>query len=60
MWPGPDIYKRMVEGAPQLERGQVWCLKCGHTEKVDSADSLRHGWPKCCGHTMTIDDPGGR
>jgi len=37
--------------------GRVWCMKCGATRKVDSGDCLRHGWPECCGETMTIDSP---
>lgn len=42
---------------PKLSRGQVWCLKCGRTEKVDSGACLRSGWPECCGETMTLDSP---
>lgn len=42
---------------PKLARGQVWCRTCGATRKVNSAESMRDGWPKCCGHTMTIDAP---
>jgi hypothetical protein len=55
----PDIdgmYRRMAED-PKLARRQVWCRRCGSTQKVDSAECLRSGWPKCCGHTMTIDGP---
>ena len=51
------IHSRIVDQVPNLARGQVWCLKCGATRKVDSARCLRTGWPKCCGETMTIDDP---
>lgn len=42
---------------PSLTRGQVWCRTCGHTQKAVSAQALRHGWPKHCGYTMTIDSP---
>ncbi len=42
---------------PSLVRGQVWCRQCGATQKVDSAECLRSGWPLCCGYTMTIDSP---
>ena len=42
---------------PSLSRGQVWCKRCGRSEKVNSANCLRTGWPKCCGETMTIDSP---
>lgn len=52
-----DLHEKLAASHPKLERGQVWCRACGHTEKVDSADCLRTGWPKCCGYTMTIDPP---
>jgi Zn finger protein HypA/HybF involved in hydrogenase expression len=41
----------------KLARGQVWCRECGRTQRTDSAEAMRHGWPKCCGYTMTIDSP---
>lgn len=46
-----------VSKVPQLRRGQVWCLHCGATQRVKSADCLSRGWPECCGETMTIDSP---
>jgi len=33
----------------------VHCRECGRTQEVDAAISLKNGWPKCCGYTMTID-----
>jgi len=42
---------------PKLARGQVWCHRCGHTRKVDSAGCFARGWPLCCGETMSIDSP---
>jgi hypothetical protein len=51
------LHEKLAGCHPSLRRGQVWCRSCGSTQKVDSADCLRHGWPKCCGYTMTIDDP---
>ena len=51
------MYEQMAKSHPSLERGMVWCKECGRSEKVDSADCLQNGWPKCCGYTMTIDDP---
>ena len=51
------MYRDMASSSPQMARGQVWCHSCGNTQKVDSAGCLRHGWPKCCGATMTIDSP---
>jgi len=47
----------LVHTIPALQRGQVWCRKCGRTQSVNSAYALEHGWPKCCGETMTIDPP---
>ena len=52
-----NIPLRFANEIPQIKRGQVWCRHCGSTQKVDGADCLRHGWPKCCGYTMTIDSP---
>ena len=52
-----DLAERLAMSHPKLERGQVWCRRCGHTERVQSASAMRHGWPKCCGYTMTIDSP---
>ena len=51
------IHGKIVADVPQLQRGRVWCIECGATQRVDSAQCLRSGWPKCCGYTMTIDSP---
>jgi Zn finger protein HypA/HybF involved in hydrogenase expression len=51
------LHEKLGNCHPSLQRGQVWCRRCGHTQKVDSAECFRIGWPKCCGHTMTIDAP---
>ena len=37
---------------------QVSCRECGRVELVDAAQCLRHGWPKCCGKTMGLNQPG--
>jgi hypothetical protein len=50
-------FERLAQEIPQLRRGRVWCTSCGCSRQVDSVDCLRHGWPKCCGYTMTIDSP---
>lgn len=42
---------------PSLTRERAWCRKCGRTVKVDSSECVLHGWPSCCGETMTIDSP---
>lgn len=51
------MYADMGASHPKLARGQVWCTVCGRTQKVNSGDCMRYGWPKCCGYTMTIDSP---
>jgi hypothetical protein len=52
-----DLHEKLAASHPKLARGQVWCRTCGDNHRVDSAYALRHGWPKCCGYTMTIDPP---
>jgi hypothetical protein len=51
------LHQQLADSHPSLRRGQVWCTKCGASQRVDSARALRHGWPECCGFTMTIDSP---
>ena len=53
----PDDIRQLAERIPQLARNRIWCRTCGAMQKVDSAAALSGGWPKCCGHTMTIDSP---
>lgn len=54
----PQIdYVAMGNVHPKLTRGIVWCTVCGRSEKVNAGHALEHGWPKCCGYTMTIDSP---
>ena len=57
---GKPFYNAMAACHPKLLRGQVWCRTCGATLKVNPADCLKNGWPKCCGATMTIDAPSER
>jgi hypothetical protein len=54
---GKTLHGELAGAHPKLTRGQVWCTRCGATQKVNTAGALRHGWPKCCGYTMTIDSP---
>ena len=49
--------KEFISTSPKLTRGVVWCLRCGESINVNAARCLAHGWPKCCGQTMTIDSP---
>lgn len=55
--PNFDAMYRDMADTPQLSRGQVWCKSCGTMLKVNSAQCLKTGWPKCCGYTMTLDSP---
>lgn len=52
-----SLREKLAASHPSLTRGRVWCRSCGHTQRVDSAQAMRTGWPKCCGCTMTIDSP---
>lgn len=51
------LYDEILRSHPSLMRGRVWCGRCGQTRQVDAARCLREGWPKCCGATMSIDEP---
>jgi len=51
------MHDKIASSHPSLQRGMVWCRTCGCSRHVNSAKALRNGWPKCCGHTMTIDSP---
>lgn len=48
---------RTIGEIPQIKRGQVWCVRCGSTLRLDGLRAMQNGWPKCCGQTMTIDSP---
>ncbi|MCA0318181.1 MAG: hypothetical protein LCH88_08945 [Proteobacteria bacterium] len=50
-------YEKIARSHHSLARGRVWCRTCNREQAVDAAASLRSGWPKCCGFTMTIDHP---
>ena len=52
-----NLYDKLAKSHPSIERGRVWCRECRRTQKVDAAKAFEHGWPKCCGYTMTIDHP---
>jgi hypothetical protein len=52
-----SLHDKLAGSHPKLTRGQVWCTHCGYSRRVNSAQALRSGWPKCCGYTMTIDSP---
>lgn len=55
--PLANLHEKIAADVPQIRRGMVWCTVCGRSERVDGANALRHGWPKCHGYTMTIDSP---
>lgn len=56
---GREVYNEIVESHPSLLRGVVWCGRCSKSRRVDAAECLRSGWPKCsCGAgTMSIEPP---
>ncbi|EPR09901.1 hypothetical protein M527_07190 [Sphingobium indicum IP26] len=51
------LHQIIASSHAKLRRGMTWCKTCGRSAHVNAADALRHGWPKCCGATMTIDAP---
>lgn len=51
------LNEKMAAEIPQFKRGKVWCRICRRSQRVDSAFALSHGWPRCCGYTMTVDSP---
>ncbi|PUB80893.1 MAG: hypothetical protein DBP02_19815 [gamma proteobacterium symbiont of Ctena orbiculata] len=52
-----SLHNKLANSHPSLQRGIVWCRQCGRSQRVNSSHALQHGWPKCCGYTMTIDSP---
>ena len=52
-----SLYELLAKSHPSIERGKVWCKSCDLASIVNPAHCLQHGWPKCCGETMTIDSP---
>ncbi len=54
-----ELCDTIAESHPSLFRGRVFCSRCGKTRRVDPAECLHSGWPKCrCGGgTMPIDSP---
>jgi hypothetical protein len=55
-----SLHDKLARSHPKLERGMVWCHRCGRTEHVSGADCLRSGGPLCCRQTMSIDSPAER
>jgi hypothetical protein len=53
----PFDHATVCQGVAKLRRGLCWCTTCGRCHRVDPTNCFRHGWPKCCGFTMTIDSP---
>jgi len=59
----PDKYvnketNSIIKDALKVNKAdKVWCRECGQSIKVNYETCFNEGWPKCCGYTMTIDDP---
>lgn len=49
-----------MKGVHKLDRGLVFCTVCNRKQAVDVGYALSHGWPKCCGYTMSLDSPSER
>ena len=56
-----DSLKEWIEGLDGMYESmasklgsRVKCGTCDIEMDVDSAQCLRLGWPKCCGHTMML------
>lgn len=50
-----ELYEKLANSSPKLQRGLVQCRICKKIKKVDSDDCLLRGWPKCHNETMTLD-----
>ena len=48
------LHEKLAESHPALQQGRVECETCGAVQRVDSAECLRSGWPRCCGYTMRL------
>lgn len=44
------MYKDMAKGMGN----RVRCNSCFKEQIVNPEHCLRHGWPKCCGYTMSL------
>lgn len=50
------LYDEIATSHPSLMGGRVFCARCKTFRTVDPAKCLQHGWPKCCGATMSINN----
>jgi hypothetical protein len=50
-----NIHKNIANVVWGKEKGKVHCKECGREVEVNYAECLEHGWPKCCGYTMSLD-----
>ena len=48
------LHEAMADSHPALRQGLVRCDTCGREQRVNTAKRLAHGWPECCGYTMTL------
>jgi len=52
-----QLYDEIAASHPSLLGGRVFCPKCKTFRTVDAAKCLQHGWPRCCGATMSLHNP---
>lgn len=55
-----EPFASMYSDMAKVLGNAVQCRICGQVATVDSADCLRHGWPKCHGQTMSLRPSGPR
>lgn len=52
------IHDKIATDVCKGVRHTLRCNRCLKTQNVDAEDFSRylaHGWPKCCGNTMTLE-----
>ena len=52
-----NLHSKIAEDVYGKGNRSVYCKTCGREKIVDPAFCLAHGWPRCCGYTMSLDKP---
>jgi hypothetical protein len=53
------IHDRIAADVCKGKTHRLHCLECGVIRAISQseyADYLAHGWPKCCGYTMRLEE----
>ena len=51
-----NIHEKIAKDAFGDKYVTVYGHRCGKSKKVDGGESLKNGWGKCCGLTMSLDN----